>query len=118
MLKDGDPIYLVKWESDWAQPQLLHIQSIADVELFGINGRNYGHFVLNSWAAYDQQIRSALALLWAYNIGAKEGGDCSEQDWTISGQMENCSLMKRIKPGKREGYGNMCSIPMATSSNA
>ena len=35
LLKDGDPIYLVKWETEWAQPQLLHIQSIKDVELFG-----------------------------------------------------------------------------------
>ena len=42
LLKDGDPIYLVKWETDWEQPQLLHIQSIKDVELFGINGSNYG----------------------------------------------------------------------------
>ena len=48
LLKDGDPIYLVKWESDWAQPQLLHIQSIADVELFGVNGNNYGAFVPRS----------------------------------------------------------------------
>ena len=51
LLKDGDPIYLVKWESDWAEPQLFHIRSISDVELFGINGNNYGKFVLNkdSW---------------------------------------------------------------------
>ena len=51
LLKDGDPIYLVKWESNWEQPQLLHIQSIADVELFGINGSNYGNFVIekNEW---------------------------------------------------------------------
>ena len=51
LLKDGDPIYLVKWETDWPQPQLLHIQSIKDVELFGINGGNYGKFVLgkNEW---------------------------------------------------------------------
>lgn len=47
LLKDGDPIYLVKWESDWPQPKLLHIQSIKDVELFGINGSNYGNFVLD-----------------------------------------------------------------------
>ncbi len=46
LLKDGDPIYLVKWESNWEQPQLLHIQSIKDVELFGINGSNYGKFVI------------------------------------------------------------------------
>ena len=51
LLKDGDPIYLVKWETDWSQPQLLHIQSIKDVELFGINGSNYGKFVIekNEW---------------------------------------------------------------------
>ena len=46
LLKSGDPIYLVKWETDWEQPQLLHILSIKDVEIFGINGKNYGNFVL------------------------------------------------------------------------
>ena len=53
LLKDGDPIYLVKWEHDWAQPQLLHIQSISEVGLFGINGNNYGNFVLDkaAWEA-------------------------------------------------------------------
>ena len=53
LLKDGDPIYLVKWESAWPQPQLLHIQSIKDVELFGIDGSNYGNFVLDkaTWEA-------------------------------------------------------------------
>lgn len=53
LLKSGDPIYLVKWESEWAVPKLLHIQSIADVELFGINGSNYGNFVLDqgTWEA-------------------------------------------------------------------
>ena len=47
LLKDGDPIYLVKWETNWQQPKLLHIQDIKDVELFGINGSNYGNFVLD-----------------------------------------------------------------------
>lgn len=47
LLKDGDPIYLVKWEHDWAEPRLLHIHSISDVELFGINGGNYGRFVVD-----------------------------------------------------------------------
>jgi hypothetical protein len=47
LLKDGEPIYLVKWETEWPQPKLLHIQSIEDVELFGINGENYGRFVLD-----------------------------------------------------------------------
>ena len=47
LLKDGDPIYLVKWENHWEFPKLLHIQSIDDVELFGINAGNYGRFVLD-----------------------------------------------------------------------
>jgi hypothetical protein len=47
LLKDGDPIYLVKWEADWPQPRLQRIQSIGDVELFGITGRNYGQLVLD-----------------------------------------------------------------------
>ena len=54
LLKDGDPIYLVKWETDWPQPQLLHIQSIKDVELFGINGSNYGNFVIDR-PAWEQR---------------------------------------------------------------
>ena len=53
LLKDGDPIYLVKWETEWPLPQLLHIQSIKDVELFGIDGSNYGNFVIDrpAWEA-------------------------------------------------------------------
>ena len=53
LLKDGDPIYLVKWETGWEVPQLLHITSIKDVELFGINGSNYGNFVIDKpiWEA-------------------------------------------------------------------
>ena len=54
LLKIGDPIYLVKWEVDWPQPKLLHIKSIKDVELFGINGGNYGSFVLDK-AAREQR---------------------------------------------------------------
>ena len=53
LLKDGDPIYLVKWETAWATPRLFHIQSIRDVELFGIDTGNYGAFVLERpvWSA-------------------------------------------------------------------
>ncbi len=72
LLKDGDPIYLVKWETEWPQPQLLHIQSIKDVELFGIDGSNYGNFVLDkaTWEARyhldaDRLQRSALAAVVA-----------------------------------------------------
>ena len=60
LLKDGDPIYLVKWETDWQQPTLLHIQSIVDVELFGINGSNYGNFVLDV-ATWEQRFGISTA---------------------------------------------------------
>lgn len=47
LLKDGDPIYLPKWETDWPVPKLYHILNIRDVEVFGINERNYGRFVID-----------------------------------------------------------------------
>ena len=62
LLKDGDPIYLVKWETEWPQPRLFHIQSIADVELFGINGSNYGNFVLDL-ATWEQHFGISTASL-------------------------------------------------------
>ncbi len=54
LLKDGDPIYLAKWETDWPEPRLFHIQSIGDVELFGINSTNYGAFVMGkpAWESH------------------------------------------------------------------
>ena len=54
LLKNGDPIYLVKWETSANAPTLLHIQSIADVEIFGINGANYGSFVIDR-PAWEQR---------------------------------------------------------------
>jgi hypothetical protein len=47
MLKLGDPIYFVKWETVQTEPILLHIQSLADLELFGISITNYGRMVLD-----------------------------------------------------------------------
>jgi hypothetical protein len=53
LLKIGEPIYLPKWEVGQATPTLFHIQSIPDVEIFGINADNYGRFVLDrdAWQA-------------------------------------------------------------------
>ena len=46
LVKIGDPIYLAKWETNEAAPRLLHVQSLADLAVFGITGDNYGRFVL------------------------------------------------------------------------
>src|SRR5688572_20643685 len=54
LLKIGDPIYQVKWETNQERPTLLHIQSIQDVELFGIDATNYGRFVLDT-TAWEQR---------------------------------------------------------------
>ena len=62
LLKDGDPIYFVKWETADPAPALLHIQSIADVELFGIDATNYGQFVLDR-AAWEQRFGFSAATL-------------------------------------------------------
>jgi hypothetical protein len=62
LLKSGDPIHLVKWETNQARPTLLHVQSIADVELFGINGSNYGNFVLDQ-SAWEQRFGMSASTL-------------------------------------------------------
>ena len=62
LVKVGDPIYLSKWESDQPAPTLQHIQSIADVELFGINGNNYGQFVIDQ-APWERRYGFSVATL-------------------------------------------------------
>jgi len=62
LLKSGDPIYLVKWEADWAQPKLQHIQSIDDVRVFGISASNYGRFVMEESDWQRQYGMSPLGL--------------------------------------------------------
>lgn len=102
LLKDGTPIYLVKWETEWPQPKLFHIQSIEDVELFGINGENYGRFVLDR-PDWEQRYGISAAGLerqelapavppplyranWALGLSGWNGGS----DWkTIDGMLIN-----------------------------
>jgi hypothetical protein len=60
LVKSGEPIYFAKWESEWAEPRLLHIQSIDDVQLFGINGNNYGSFVFEE-PAWERRFSKAAS---------------------------------------------------------
>lgn len=64
LLKDGEMIYLPKWEGvagHWALA-LHHIQSLADVELFGIDEGNYDRLVLDR-ADWEQRYGFALERL-------------------------------------------------------
>jgi hypothetical protein len=62
LVRRNGPIYLAKWEQGQAQPTLLHIQSIADLGLFGITGDNYGRFVLEE-PAWNQRYGFTAATL-------------------------------------------------------
>ncbi len=69
LLKEGDSIYLVKWESDWEQPKLLHIQSFEDVEIFGIDESNYGDIVLDT-ATWEASYGLSVATLEREELAA------------------------------------------------
>ena len=55
MVTLGAPIYLAKWDTNQEQPQLLQVQSAADLALFGISAENYGTFIMEA-AAWEQRI--------------------------------------------------------------
>ena len=73
LVRRNGPIYLAKWEQGQAQPTLLHIQTIADVEVFGINGSNYGQFVLEE-PAWNQRFGFAAATLPAGELEPAAAG--------------------------------------------
>jgi hypothetical protein len=54
LVQAGEPIYFAKWESSAPAPTLLRVQSIADLELFGIDGTNYNALVLDR-GAWEQR---------------------------------------------------------------
>jgi hypothetical protein len=54
LVKVGDAIYTPNWETGEAAPTLLHIQSIQDLQLFGVDAANYGSTVL-SQADWEQR---------------------------------------------------------------
>jgi hypothetical protein len=77
--KIGDPIYLSKWEDTEATPRLLHIQSITDVELFGINAANYLNFVLDR-ATWQQRYGFDVGLLQVGPLASAESYAYPEAD--------------------------------------
>ena len=92
LLKDGALLYLVQWPSEAAVPRLLHIQSVADLELFGVSWRNYGALVYEP-AAWEQEFglavasldRAALPLVTGPILSWGEFGDLTGRASTIRG---------------------------------
>jgi hypothetical protein len=54
LLKLGDEIYLARWDTWEPAPRLLHVPSIQDLELFGVDAGNYSRYVLGQ-EAWEQQ---------------------------------------------------------------
>ncbi len=86
----GEPIYLSKWEDTDPSPTLLHIQSIADLELFGINAANYGNFVLQR-ATYEQR--------YGFPVGTLRVGPLASTAafaWSTQQQADYASLLAQM----------------------
>jgi hypothetical protein len=93
LVKIGDPIYLAKWETEEAVPTLLHIQSLADVQLFGIGSANYGQFVLEradwerrygfSTNALQRGSLAAAVLIPGSTTGTAAPGSCATPSATV-----------------------------------
>ncbi|MBM2810082.1 MAG: hypothetical protein HW416_841 [Chloroflexi bacterium] len=103
--KIGDPIYLAKWEDSAAAPTLLHIQSIADVELFGINTNNYGNFVLDR-LAWEQRYAFRVGLLRVGPLASAGSFAWSETDRASYGRLlpslesaESAALVSAVSTG-------------------
>jgi hypothetical protein len=62
LLKLGDPIYLPSWETGSPFPTLLRVRSVDDLELFGVDGSNYGALVLDE-AAWERRYGVAVESL-------------------------------------------------------
>jgi hypothetical protein len=123
LVKLGDPIYFVKWETDAAQPTLLHIQSIGDVELFGIDATNYGTYVLEQ-ANWEQRFSLPTGslprgLLAAATTGAA-GGSGSPPPASTAAPPANTSpqLPAGFDPQTYIGKGNAYNCPDLPSQAA
>jgi hypothetical protein len=126
LLKIGDPIYFVKWETDQDRPTLLHIQSIGDVELFGIDAGNYGTYVLDQ-AAWEQRFGLPAAglprgVLAAATGGAPGGGGSPPAAGTATpappGPTPSPLLPPGFDPQRYLGQGNAYNCPDLPSQAA
>jgi endonuclease YncB( thermonuclease family) len=108
LVKIGDPIYLAKWETNESAPRLLHIQSLADLAVFGITGDNYGRFVLErgSWEQRHGFTAATLArapLPPAVQIGQQIASPTQSGWATVVGIQESSELVVRNAQGAQFG---------------
>lgn len=83
LVKDGDPIYLAKWEADAERPTLLRIQSIGDVELIGISGSNYGALVIDK-GRWEQQFGFPVGTLQKGELGGAAPASTAQAASTVT----------------------------------
>jgi hypothetical protein len=69
----------------------LHIQSIADVELFGINTANYGHFILDR-ETWEQRYGFSVGNL---RVGPLAAGE--SYAWSLSDQASYARLLENLE---------------------
>jgi hypothetical protein len=117
LLKMGDSIYLPKWETDQATPILLHVQSIADLELFGVFTGNYGALVMDqgSWETrYEMSAGSlrrgelaaaASAAPVAPGIASGSGSGAGQSGATGAGSPSAASAAARLNRTPSLGSG-------------
>jgi hypothetical protein len=84
--KIGDPIYLAKWEDTDRAPRFLRIQSIPDVELFGINTANYGNFIMER-GPWEQRFGFSVATLRVGPLASAASFSWSETDRAAYAQL-------------------------------
>jgi hypothetical protein len=104
--KIGEPIYLSKWETEETAPTLLRIQSIPDVELFGIQTSNYGNYVIDR-ARYEREHSTNVGTLMVGPLASAASFAMSPSDQATYGQLlldmktvESATLARRYQMGE------------------
>jgi hypothetical protein len=83
LVRIGDAIYLVQWDSAEAQPRLLQVRSLADLALVGITERNFSQFLLGR-AEWEQRFGLGVSNLARAEFAppGATGSSCRSADST------------------------------------
>lgn len=81
LVKLGDPIYVPTWAAGATQPSLLHVQSPADLLLFGLEGPTFDRMVLGQSAWEQRQGMQVASLTRGELPAAAPGGRPAAPAW-------------------------------------